>query len=580
MISVRKERVMKNGAERRKRARWSGAFGVSIAIVLAVAAPASAASGWMRGGDMSVERSFFPAVLLENGKVLVASGSTAQLFDPSTANFNDAGTLTVDRGSGLTATRLLNGKVLIAGGQSGDSSQDSAELYDPLTGAFSPTGGMSDPRSYQTATLLADGRVLIAGGHRFNHPASAIATAELYDPATGAFTPTASMSVARQDHTATRLPDGRVLIAGGYDQSQIGLASAEIYDPSAGTFTPTGMMSSGRGNHTATLLGGGKVLIAGGHAGFPGGSLANAELFDPASGAFAPTGSMNEARGGQSATLLADGMVLIAGGFTAFPFLGSPLASAEIYDPGTGNFMLTSSMHTARGRHAATSLPNGDVLVAGGMGQCCGGGMVTSEVFSLNLVDTLPPTIVTPGDMTVVASSSSGAVVFYNVSVIDNIDDNPQLSCQPSSGSTYPLGATTVACTATDSAGNDAQATFTITVLPPLDIAVSLVAGSVVPKTGVASVQGSVRCNRSTHISVSGQLRQTVANRAVVDGFFFVDFDCSPQQSSWSATVTPTSSGRYIAGKADATASAFSCDQFSSCDFDQVTKAITLKGGK
>ena len=222
-------------------------------------------------------------------------------------------------GAAGTATRLLNGKVLIAGGQSGDSSLDSAELYDPLTGVFSPTGSMSDRRSYHTATLLTDGRVLIAGGHRFNHPASAIATAELYDPATGAFTPTASMSIARQDHTATRLPDGRVLIAGGYDQGQIGLASAEIYDPSAGTFTPTGTMSSGRGNHTATLLGGGKVLITGGHAGFPGGSLASAELFNPATGASAPTGSMNEARGAQSATLLADGTVLIAGGFTAFP---------------------------------------------------------------------------------------------------------------------------------------------------------------------------------------------------------------------------------------------------------------------
>jgi hypothetical protein len=553
-----------------------GTFGALVLLSLAIVTSASAAAGWMRTGDMNVDRASFPAVTLQNGKVLVASGSTAQLFDPASATFSDAGALTVDRGGGLTATRLQDGRVLIVGGQSGDSSLDSAELYQPLTGTFTPTGSMSTPRSFHTATLLSDGRVLIAGGHRFNHPASAIATAEIYDPATGVFTSTGSMNVSRQDHTATLLPSGRVLIAGGYNQSQTGLETAEIYDPATGTFAPTGSMAAGRGNHTATLLGNGKVLIAGGHAGFPGGSLASAELYDPASGTFASTGGMNEARGAHSATLLADGKVLIAGGFTAFPFLGSTLASAEIYDLNTGVFTLTASMHAERGRHAAASLPNGDVLVAGGMGQCCNA-LASAEVFSSNLVDTLPPVIITPADMTVVATSSSGAVVSYNVSAVDNIDDNPQLSCEPASGSAFPLGTTTVACTATDDVGNVAHKTFSITVLPPLDIAISFNSGSVNPMTGVATLTGLVSCNRATHSYVSGALRQTIANRAVIDTSFFTELDCSPKASPWTATIVPAG-GSYLPGKASLTASAFSCDQFISCDFDQLSKEVTLRG--
>ena len=175
--------------QRRRSARWTGAVGVSIAIVSS-RRRTCIGSVRMDAGRRHVSRAEFlsgsPA--REWKRPCRLRLSSAQLFDPSTADFwIDAGTLTVDRGSGLTATRLLNGKVLIAGGQSGDSSQASAELYDPLTGTFSQTGSMSDPRSFHTATLLADGRVLIAGGHRFNHPASTIATAELYDPATGAF---------------------------------------------------------------------------------------------------------------------------------------------------------------------------------------------------------------------------------------------------------------------------------------------------------------------------------------------------------------------------------------------------------
>jgi hypothetical protein len=562
----------------RKPWKWSVATATFLVLALPTAAAASGTAGFMRAGDMAVGRSSFPAVTLWSGQVLVASDNTAELFNPASETFSPAGTLTTNRGSGLTATLLQDGKVLLVGGQSGDSSQSNAELYDPASGTFTPTGSMSVPRSFHTGTLLPDGRVLIVGGHQFNFPNSALASAELYDPATGTFSTTGNMSVARQDQTATLLPDGSVLIAGGYDPNQTGLTSAEIYDPATGVFTPTGSMTFRRGNQTATLLSNGQILIAGGFTDFPGGSLASAELYDPTTGAFASTGDMTEARGAHTATSLSDGTVLIAGGFTAFPFLGTTLASAEIYDPNAGRFTPTASMHGARGRHAAASLPNGDVLVAGGIDQCCGGGLASAEVYSLSLVDTLPPRITTPGDITVVASGPEGAVVTYNVSVTDNIDDNPQLDCEPPSGSTFPIGTTKVTCTAVDSAGNTATASFTVTVLAPLDIGLSLNrSGTVNTRTGIASVGGSVTCNRATHVFISGELKQTIAERALVDGFFSADLDCSPPASSWLATVTPTT-GRYIAGSANASASAFSCDQFFSCDFDQIARVITLRG--
>jgi hypothetical protein len=223
------------------------------------------------------------------------------------------------------------------------------------TGVFIPTGSMATARQAHTATLLPDGKVLIAGG--FIGVTGILDITELYDPSKGTFSAAGFMTTPRVGHTATLLPDGRVLLAGGANASGY-LASAELYDPRKGTFSVTGSMTTARELYTATLLPDGQVLVA---AGLSHGALASAELYDPRKGTFSTTGSMPFSGYDRSATLLPDGKVLIAGGAVTFF-----LYEAELYDPSTGTFSATGSMTTARFDHTATLLPDGKVLVAGG----------------------------------------------------------------------------------------------------------------------------------------------------------------------------------------------------------------------
>ena len=267
---------------------------------------------------------------------------------------------------------------------------------------------MTAPRYVHTATLLPDGKVLIAGGLNAND-GSALATAEVYDPASGTWSPTGSMATARYTHEATLLPNGRVLVSGGVDgsgalgdgggvrpclghleryrlpgrssrsahgdgfarrqgagrggkQSGLSLSSAEVYDPASGTWSTTGSMALGRGEHTATLLPNGNVLVAGG---FNFGSLsylATAEVYTPATRTWSTTGSMSSARGQHVASLLPDGRVLVAGGVSG----ARVLAESEVYEPASGLWNATGSMPAPRVLHEATALPDGRVLVTGG----------------------------------------------------------------------------------------------------------------------------------------------------------------------------------------------------------------------
>jgi hypothetical protein len=265
-----------------------------------------------------------------------------------------------------TATLLLNGKVLVVGGFAGDeNSLASAEVFDLATGIFASAGDMSAPRAGHTATLLSNGKVLIAGGYNGNY----LASAELYDPATRTFTSTSRMVRARSGHVAILLPNGKVLLAGGVGAGWTFLADAELYDPATNTFTTTGNMLAARESHTATLLANGKVLIAGGHIGRRAAITiySSAETYDPATGRFSVTGDMTRIRHKHEAVLLADGRVLIIGG--ADERDGRPAyTSAEIYNPARGTFTATGNMNLPRYKLQGTAvlLNNGKVLVAGG----------------------------------------------------------------------------------------------------------------------------------------------------------------------------------------------------------------------
>src|SRR5438094_6407379 len=260
-----------------------------------------------------------------------------------------------------TATLLANGTVLIAGGRdAADQALASAEIYDPATGGYTLLASpLPAPIWGHTATRLDDGTVLIAGGRRGASPRRA---AQLFDPATDTFTALGPMSTPRGRHTATLLRDGRVVVIGGTDGVKP-LASLEIYDPTTRTFSlAPSALAVVRQDHTTTLLPDGRILVVGGLN--ASGALDSAEIYDPTAGTVSPAAPLNVPRTLASAALLLDGTVLVAGGQTT----SEDLDSAEVYDAATNTFAwLPAAMGTARSGHLGVQLlHNGKVLISGG----------------------------------------------------------------------------------------------------------------------------------------------------------------------------------------------------------------------
>jgi N-acetylneuraminic acid mutarotase len=359
------------------------AGGRTNSATLASAELYNPASGtWATTGSLGTPRYGHTATLLPNGKVLVAGGysgssylTSAELYDPASGTWGATGGFTTAR-SGHSATLLRDGKVLLAGGYGAGGVLASAELYDPGSGTWTVTGPLGGARGLHTATLLPDGKVLVAAGYGVS---GVLTSAELFNPASGSWTPTGSLGAGRGAHTAMLLATGKVLVVGGSINSTFLLASltsAELYDPANGTWAATGGLAAARDSHTATLLPNGRVLVSGGRNSGTFTSLASAELYNPQNGSWAATGSLAAARAEPTATLLPSGQVLVAGGGASS---GNSLASAELFDPASGGWGPTGSLTRERSQHKATLLPNGKVLVTGAPGSSASPG--TGEVY-------------------------------------------------------------------------------------------------------------------------------------------------------------------------------------------------------
>ena len=315
-----------------------------------------------------------------------APSAQVEIFDPATKRFSAAASLGVAR-SGHTATLLASGKVLVAGGDGGGLG--TAEIYDPSSGHWTATSPMNYRRTDHAAALVAGGKVLVTGGSASTYigispggSATAKLPAEIYDPIADLWSTMATPAFDRPVRpTATVLKDGRVLVVGGqymWNSPDEAKENSEIYDPTINTWTATTpeVRTGARQFHSATLLPSGQVLIAGGMRDLQ--ATGFAVVYDPASNSWTQLPNMNGDRCGQGAQLLSSGRVLRVGGGCGWP---DQTGSTEELDPAANRWFIVASLPSLRGSLQLVALSDGQVLGVGGMEQA---GMPTAltELFT------------------------------------------------------------------------------------------------------------------------------------------------------------------------------------------------------
>ena len=378
-----------------QRARLCGtstlAAWLAVGAVAVGAGPVWAAGAWAITGSLNTARYGHTATLLQNGQVLVAGGTdasgnrlaSAELYNSATGHWTVVGNMTTARAQ-HTATLLPGGEVLVAGGITAANPNNgtysciaTAELFNPATGRWTATGSMNTARGNHTAALLVDGQVLVAGGLCYSGAIVYENSAELYDPASGKWAVTGSLNIGRAFAAATVLENGEVLIAGGNSTNSTDGHSAELY--SNGRWTLTTSMKVSRGGDTAALLPSGDVLV------FGGSNLeSNAtEFYNPTTATWSRTGCycVNPSIGGQSETALDTGEILVAGGKSQYGLT----SISRLYDPAINGWLGTGGLNTARQNHTATLLANGQVLAAGGASKAPNGSTIvlsSAEVYT------------------------------------------------------------------------------------------------------------------------------------------------------------------------------------------------------
>lgn len=337
---------------------------IDVALVGEVTASTCRRGSTRFGPNRGVRKEAIAATLALIAILLLAAAARSAPGSPTPAD----GPPMLSPRAGHQATLLATGQVLITGGCAAVGCagiQKSAELLRPEGGRLSlsaAVAAMRDARVSHMAALLPDGRVLVAGGWT---GATTTASAELFDPRTRAFTDAAPLSAPRMDGTSTLLPDGTVLLAGGALQTNRPSAAVDLFDPATHAMRTAGAMQTARAHHAAAPLPDGRVLVVGGLVG-RGVATASAEIYDPRSGTFSPTGALRRPRCKHAALPLADGRVMVLAGSTDCDDRHR-LASTELYDPARGSFEPGPTLHHPRYKvaSAAAVLPGGVVVVAG-----------------------------------------------------------------------------------------------------------------------------------------------------------------------------------------------------------------------
>lgn len=272
-----------------------------------------------------------------------------------------------------SASPLPDGRVLVVGGDGeGVGVLSSTEVFDPVKGTFSGGAALATPRAQHTATVLADGRILVVGGRSTDDTATALSTAELYDPKTNTWSAAGAMTLRRVDHAAVLLSSGKVLVVGGADEANFH-AQAELFDPATRTWSKAGETSSGKVFHTATRMGA-KVVVAGG---YDIDALSTTEIYDSATNTWSAGPNLVGPHSEHAAVALDDTRLLVVGGFSESSTI---IKSVEVVDLAAGAAKATGSLEGPRANSHVLRLPGGQVLAV--CGRDSGGAVGRAELYS------------------------------------------------------------------------------------------------------------------------------------------------------------------------------------------------------